>query len=88
MTTRGYSIAINEGLTVAGDPVANLTYIFDAQTGETSFVLRPDPEAGRSPDFGRSVDIDGGLAVVGSPGDNRQARHGGTAFVFDAHTGR
>jgi outer membrane protein assembly factor BamB len=61
-------------------------YVFDVQTGQQLHKLvSPFPRSGNV--FGADVDIDGSLAVVGSPNDRRRGSQSGAAYVFNIETG-
>jgi hypothetical protein len=69
----------------AGGPGA--AFVFDVQTGAQLLDLRPsDGTAGDQ--FGGSVAIDGGLALVGAPYDDDLGINSGSAYLFDAWTGQ
>lgn len=89
----GFSVAIGGGLVIVGAPgetagtsvQAGNAYVFDDHTGVLIQTLS-GPAAPYS-EFGFSVAIDGGMAVVGAPD---QAANGegnaGVAYVYDAQT--
>ncbi len=79
---------------VVGAPGANIygarsgaAYVLDALTGIEICKLVPDNGAERD-EFGASVAVGGGLAVVGAPYRAEGAQQSGAAFVFDASTGQ
>ena len=73
---------------------AGAAWLFDAISGAVKHKLLPDDGQGAmSPSplgdlFGSQVEIDDGLALVGSPrNDNENGVDAGAAYVFDAETG-
>lgn len=61
-------------------------YLFDAITGSQTFNLLPDDGA-ESDLFGWDVDMDNGLIVIGSYGDDDNGDVSGSVYLFDAITG-
>lgn len=62
-------------------------YLFDATTGQQ--LLKLTPQDGAANDgFGISVSLSGGLALVGSYGDDDNGERSGSACIFDATTGQ
>jgi hypothetical protein len=70
-------------------PGTGSAYVFDVDTGQQHFKLTAD-DAARGDWFGRSVAIDGEIAIVGAP--ERAAAFTppgtGSAYLFDVTTGR
>jgi hypothetical protein len=62
-------------------------YLFDAGTGQRRFRLTPNDRA-RFHDFGQSVSVSDGVAIVGAPGDGRNGLYTGAAYLFSTHTGQ
>ncbi|MEN0111641.1 MAG: FG-GAP repeat protein, partial [Planctomycetota bacterium] len=54
-------------------------YLFDVATGQQLAKLTAD-DAALFDEFGFSVALDGGVALVGAPGDNSDT---GAAYLFD-----
>ncbi|MEO1497987.1 MAG: FG-GAP repeat protein [Planctomycetota bacterium] len=86
----GGSVAVSIGVALIGSPRSDdagddsgAAYIFDASTGAQLSRLTPT-DAAAFDRFGQSVDVDGGVALVGSPGVNDFT---GAAYLFDANTG-
>jgi len=85
----GEAMAIDGALALIGTPASNnnggftgAAYLFDLTTGQQlAKLLAADGEAGDQ--FGFSVDMDGGLAVIGARRDNNAAIDAGAAYVFD-----
>jgi outer membrane protein assembly factor BamB len=90
----GQSVAASGELAVVGAPEdgsldANLggsAYIFDTTTGNQLHRLTADDPSAKAL-LGRSVAIDGNLAVVGAPRSNSGDTGLGSAYVFDVSTG-
>lgn len=89
----GEVVATDGRHVVVGAPGASIyaarsgaAYVFDALTGAEVCKLIPDVGAERD-EFGASVAIRGGLAVVGAPYRAEGAQQCGAVFVFDASTG-
>lgn len=61
---------------------AGSAYLFDLSTGEQTGRLDPS-DAGTSDNFGFAVSLDGGLALIGSIGNDDPAPNAGAAYVFD-----
>lgn len=84
----GSAAAIDGGVLLIGAPRHDLgsgltegaAYLFDAATGQELFRITASDPAFLA-EFGRSVDVGGGRALVG-------ARHLGAAYVFDVATGQ
>lgn len=85
----GGAVALDTGVALVGavgtDPSgaeAGVAYLFDAETGlQTHRLAPPDGIAGDF--FGRSVALDGDVALVGSWGDDPE----GSAYLFDVPSG-
>jgi hypothetical protein len=61
-------------------------YVFSASTG--SQILKLFATDGQTNDFfGRSIDLDNGLIVVGANGDDDNGDGSGSAYIFNASTG-
>ncbi|MEL6430719.1 MAG: PQQ-binding-like beta-propeller repeat protein [Planctomycetota bacterium] len=92
--TFGESIALDGGLIVVGSSGnedvgrdAGIAYVFDAATGQLLHELRP-PAGSRDLVFGRSVALDGTLALVGAPAfQTGPWAQEGRCYLFDASTG-
>lgn len=89
----GTSVAIGEGSIVVGTdylsdrvPRPGAAYVFDAATGAQAKKLLPNDSANRD-FFGRSVAIDGNVAIVGAIGARGATTLSGAAYVFDLTTG-
>lgn len=90
----GRSVAMSGDLVVVGAPTASAAgpssgaaYVFDATTGaQVSKLVSADLAAFDS--FGVSVAISGGIAVVGAYEDDDDGNQSGSAYLFDAVTGR
>jgi len=90
----GCSVSMDGGQALIGaryDDVFSLgsgsAYLFDAGTGQE--LLKLTPSYGYSIDeFGYSVSLGGGRALVGAPYANKAATDSGAAYVFDATTGQ
>lgn len=89
----GAAVAISGAVALVGSPLdddqgsdSGAAYLFDAATGAQLHKLLPqDGAAGAQ--FGASVAIAGGLAVVGAPFDDAAGSGAGAAYVFDVATG-
>lgn len=86
----GSSVAISNGTVIAGAPLKNFAigaaYVFaDPQSNGGTITetakLTATPQLGNSL-FGRSVAIDGGVAVIGEPGCLAEGDPHGNAYVF------
>lgn len=89
----GQSVALGDGLALIGAPGARLVglesgsaYVFDVLTGQMLRELRPD-DPGAFDNFGASVAIRDGRALVGAPGDDDSAVSAGAVYVFDLQNG-
>ena len=61
-------------------------YLFDINSGSLlQKFLAPDGASGDR--FSRSVDLDGDLALIGSPGDDDLGTNSGAAYLFDINSG-
>lgn len=67
-------------------PESGSAYLFDATTGlQIAKLLAPDGAANDW--FGHSIDLHGGIAIVGAAKDDDQGFDSGSAYLFDASTG-
>ncbi len=62
-------------------------YVFDATTGQQLHKLLAGDGA-QGDEFGCSVSLDGGLALVGARGDDDNGLTSGSAYLFDTATGQ
>lgn len=90
----GTSVAISGGIAIVGAPYdsegggsAGAAYLFDAATGQQLFKLTAS-DAESQDTFGGAVAIAGGVAVVGSRGDDDGVNLSGAAYIFDVATGQ
>jgi len=90
----GYSVAVSGNLAVVGsyqddDNGSNSgsAYVFDVNTGQQLFKLRPDDGAIYEY-FGNSVAANGNIAVIGAYQDDDNGDLSGSAYVFDITTGQ
>lgn len=89
----GSAVAIVGNTIVAGAPHDNTgaagagrAYLIDASNGNLLDRLdNPTPDAGDQ--FGASVALSAGLAIVGTPFDDSSAADAGTAYLFDPVSG-
>ncbi|MGE3244565.1 MAG: hypothetical protein AB7G28_09770 [Pirellulales bacterium] len=66
---------------------SGVVFVFDRHTGEQLFRIdAPNPQTDNS-SFGNSIDMEGGLLVVGSPSDGTHGVEFGATYTFDAATG-
>ncbi|MCH8047396.1 MAG: FG-GAP repeat protein [Planctomycetes bacterium] len=87
----GVSAAISGNTAIVGAHQANTAivesgaaYLFDATTGTELFTLTAS-DPGKRDDFGFSVGISGGVAIVGANRDETDAGFGaGSAYLYDA----
>jgi len=84
----GYSVAMEGGVIAAGavwdgdnGVHSGSAYLFDAQTGEPIAKLLASDGAAEDR-FGTSIDIDGGVVVVGARDDDDAGEGSGSAYVF------
>ncbi|MCH8315699.1 MAG: hypothetical protein IIA64_06980, partial [Planctomycetes bacterium] len=90
----GFSVAISGAIVLVGAPFdddngdfSGSAYLFDGTTGRQ--IARLLPNDGAAGDlFGRSVAISGTTAIVGAVGDEDNGSNSGSAYLFDATTGR
>lgn len=89
----GDTVAVSQGIVAVGargdddfGSGSGSAYLFDAITGEQLFKLNAD-DAFAGDRFGESVDIDGGLAVVGASYDDDNGSFSGSAYVFSVIDG-
>ncbi len=90
----GDSVAIDGNVAIVSAPLhaangvdSGAAYLFDVTTGNQIAKLLPNDG---SPDdiFGESVAIQGGVAIVGAMGDDRNGgMYAGSAYLFDVATG-
>jgi WD40 repeat protein len=83
----GFSVAIDGDLAVVAAGQRNAAYVFDTKTGAELHKLTP---TSTSSDYVRSVDISGGVAVLGTPSvrfGSPSATDYGAAFLYDARSG-
>lgn len=85
----GEAVAVDSRTLVVGAPNdgtqalgAGAVYVFEVATGKPRFVLHA-PDAGAGDSFGRSVAVEGRLALIGADRDDDR----GAAYVFDVDTG-
>lgn len=69
------------------NPRTGTAYLFDTSTGQQIAKLAPS-DAPQLGEFGRSVAIEGGLALVGGTGSNPVGSDSGAAYLIDANTGQ
>lgn len=88
----GISVGVDGGVAIVGAPYDSdnafregKAYLFDTVSGGTIAELGPDRRGWQ--DFGWSVAIGDGLAIVGSRRDSTNGTDSGAAYVFDAATG-
>lgn len=92
--TFGAAVAIDDGVALVGAPNdddsgdgSGSAYLFDAVTGQQlAKLIAPDWAARHQ--FGRSVAIDGGVALVGAYRDGDDGKQSGSAHLFDVATGQ
>lgn len=84
----GISSALDGEWVVVGarDGSTGGAYVFEAQTGRRVTKLLSNDIAGGD-EFGQSVAVSGGRALVGAPSDDDQGQRSGSAYLFDATTG-
>jgi len=89
----GLSVAISGSTAICGswrddDNATNSgsAYLFDAATGTQLAKLLPE-DGTRGDQFGASVAISGGIAIVGASHDDDNGFESGSAYLFDAATG-
>lgn len=75
--------AFRDGPSVSSGSV----YVFDMMTGEQLRQLVPE-DATAGMDFGRTLAVDGGIAIIGAPRDGSVPRDTGSAYRFDLASGR
>jgi hypothetical protein len=88
----GWSIALEDGLALVGAPGTDdhgtgsgAVYVFDATTGQELRKIAPADGFGGD-QFGHSVALDDGRALVGAPWDDGPI-NSGSAYLFDATSG-
>jgi outer membrane protein assembly factor BamB len=89
----GWAVGISDGLVLVGARLdddlgsrSGSAYVFDASTGQQILKLLASDGA-ESDNFGFAAAIDGGLALVGSPGADGGSTDSGAVYVFNASTG-
>ncbi len=89
----GFASGLSGTTAILGAPLADdrgfdagAAYLLDVVTGETIAKLLPDEDTPNG-SFGVSVAIDGGVAIVGAPGDATNGDGAGAAYLFDTVTG-
>ena len=85
----GFSVAISDQAAIVGayrthDDNSGAAYLYDVNTGQELFKITL-PEGTPYTEFGRSVDIDDDVAIVGAHYHGNDA---GAAYLFDAKTGQ
>ncbi len=90
----GFSVGISGTTAIVGASQDNdngtasgSAYLFDTTTGRQIAKLLPDDGA-VGEQFGVSVAISGATAIVGANGDDDNGGNSGSAYLFDATTGR
>jgi hypothetical protein len=90
----GYSVAIDGQTAIVGaifdddnGSLSGSAYLFDVRTGEQIAKLVPD-DGGEDDEFGNAVAIDGAVAIVGAHYDGDNGTASGSAYLFDATTGK
>jgi len=84
----GQTVVVGARDHATGGDDAGAAYLFDATSGDQIAKLVPG-DLSENDSFGRSVDIEGSLVLVGAPGDDVQGLDAvGSAYVFDASTGQ
>jgi len=85
----GHSVSVSGGLAMVGAPLVSgrrgsgSAYIFARNEGEWNFLNKLVPPDGVIDDrFGHSVSISGDRSLVGSPFDDENGRHSGSAYIF------
>jgi len=89
----GASVAMENNLLAVGDPqfdggatYTGSAYLYDASTGiQLNQFLADDAES--MDKLGSSIDMQNGLVVAGSPGDDDNGNSSGSAYIFDATSG-
>ncbi len=89
----GASVAVSGDTVIAGAPGSDIfgkdsgaAYVFDIVTGQQLAKLVPNQGSQRA-EFGSSVGIDGGVAIVGAPWDSNHGYEVGAAYLFDVFSG-
>ncbi len=90
----GSSIAIANGIVAVGAEFDNdngksagSAYLFNADTGSQLYKLLPS-DGTENEFFGYSIAMDNGVVAVGAAGDNDNGTYSGSAYLFDANTGK
>jgi len=88
----GFSVALDSDQVLIGERIddsngsaVGQAHLFDAATGSLLQTL-DDPTPTTSDNFGYSVALDGGQALVGAPFDDTNSNNGGQAHLFTAAT--
>ncbi len=89
----GISVAIDGNIAIVGasgdddgGSLSGSAYLFDVTTG-TQLAKLTALDAATWDTFGKSVAIDGGIAIVGAYGDDDNGNNSGSAYLFDVTTG-
>ncbi|MBN2641846.1 MAG: hypothetical protein JXR78_09345 [Victivallales bacterium] len=89
----GYSVAIDGNLAIVGaygndtaGSDSGSAYVFNVTTGSQTVKLTAS-DATAGDEFGKSVAINGNIAIVGAPGKDDGGLNSGAAYLFDATTG-
>jgi len=90
----GQAVAAADGLVVVGAPYdddngdySGSAYLYDARSGRLRAKLLPS-DGSKDDTFGKAVAVGDGVVVVGAVTDSVQGKWSGSAYVFDASTGR
>jgi outer membrane protein assembly factor BamB len=75
---RGPSVAVSDNFVLVGSPLRRTVFTYDVRTGEPLADLKLDDDPAR---IGRSMKIDGSIALVGANGY-------GAAYLFDVMNGQ
>lgn len=67
--------------------LSGAVYVFDRDTGQQLRKLLPDDGAPED-QFGRGIDLEDGLAVIGAEQDDDLGNNSGSGYVFDLATGQ
>ena len=82
----GERVVIDGTVALVGARNYGDAYLFDVESGKLLHKLVPDdPRAGQN--FGQTLAIDNGIALVGAPRDDELQDLGGAVYVFDVETG-
>jgi hypothetical protein len=90
----GRSVAIFGNLALVGSPRdddngtdSGSAYLFDVSTGQQLMKLKP-ADGAIGDNFGASVSLSHGFALIGSPRDDESGEDSGSAYLFDVATGQ